>query len=60
MFNELKKRGYKALYGGTMWDNWSNIELSKKVGFEIFVKVSFKRLFNKKKYSYQRIYSNRL
>jgi GNAT superfamily N-acetyltransferase len=60
MFNELKNRGYKALYGGTMWDNWSNIELSKKVGFEIFVKVSFKRLFNKKKYSYQRIYSNQL
>jgi GNAT superfamily N-acetyltransferase len=60
MFNELKNRGYRVLYGGTMWDNWSNIELSKKVGFEIFVKVSFKRLFNKKKYTYHRIYSNRL
>jgi ribosomal protein S18 acetylase RimI-like enzyme len=60
MFNELKKRGYRSLYGGTMWDNWSNIELSKKVGFEIFVKVSFKRLFNNKKYTYYRIYSNQL
>ena len=60
MFNELKERGYKYLYGGTMWDNWSNIELSKKVGFEIFVKVSFKRLFKNKKYTYQRIYSNQL
>jgi GNAT superfamily N-acetyltransferase len=60
MFNELKKRGYRSLYGGTMWDNWSNIELSKKVGFEIFVKVSFKRLFNNKKYIYHRIYSNQL
>jgi len=44
MFNELKNRGFRWLYGGTMWDNWSNIELSKKVGFEIFVKVSLKRL----------------
>ena len=60
MFNELKKRGYRSLYGGTMWDNWSNIELSKKVGFEIFVKVSFKRLLNQKKYTYHRIYSNQL
>ena len=60
MFNELKSRGYRALYGGTMWDNWSNIELSKKVGFEIFVKVSFKRLFNNKKYTYHRIYFNQL
>jgi len=60
MFNELKKRGYRSLYGGTMWDNWSNIELSKKVGFEIFVKVSFKRLFKNKKYTYHRIYSNQL
>ena len=58
MFNELKARGYKCLYGGTMWDNWSNIELSKKVGFEIFLKISFKRLFNNKKYIYHRIYSN--
>lgn len=60
MFNELKNRGYRVLYGGTMWDNWSNIELSKKVGFEIFVKVSFKRLFSKKRYTYRRIYSNQL
>jgi len=60
MFNELKNRGYRDLYGGTMWDNWSNIELSKKVGFEIFVKVSFRRLFNNKKYNYHRIYSNQL
>ncbi len=60
MFNELKNRGYRVLYGGTMWDNWSNIELSKKVGFEIFVKVSFKRMFNNKKYTYHRIYSNQL
>ena len=60
MFNELKDRGYRSLYGGTMWDNWSNIELSKKVGFEIFVKVSFKRWFKKKKYTYHRIYSNHI
>lgn len=60
MFNELKKRGYRSLYGGTMWDNWSNIELSKKVGFQIFVKIKFKRLFNRKKYFYERIYSNKV
>jgi len=60
MFNELKERGFRAIYGGTMWDNWSNIELSKKVGFEIFVKVSFKRLFKNKKYTYHRIYSNQI
>ncbi len=58
MFNELQSRGYKSLYGGTMWDNWSNIELSKKVGFQIFAKISFKRLFNNKQYTYHRIYSN--
>jgi L-amino acid N-acyltransferase YncA len=60
MFNELKNRGFRWLYGGTMWDNWSNIELSKKVGFEIFVKVSLKRLLKNKKYTYHRIYSNQL
>ena len=60
MFNELKNRGYKSIYGGTMWDNWSNIELSKKVGFEIFVKISFKRLINNKRYIYHRIYPNQV
>jgi GNAT superfamily N-acetyltransferase len=56
MFDELKARGFKALYGGTMWDNWSNIELSKKVGFVIFLKVKFKRIFKNKKYEFERIY----
>ncbi|MCJ7650918.1 MAG: GNAT family N-acetyltransferase [Candidatus Lokiarchaeota archaeon] len=60
MFDELKTKGYKALYGGTMWDNWSNIELSKKVGFEIFLKIKFLRILNKKKYSFERIYPNTL
>lgn len=56
MFDELKARGFKALYGGTMWDNWSNIELSKKVGFVIFLKIKFKRIFKNKKYEFERIY----
>lgn len=56
MFDELKARNYTALYGGTMWDNWSNIELSKKVGFVIFLKIKFKRIFKNKKYFFERIY----
>jgi len=60
MFNELKARGNKSLYGSTMTDNISNIELSKKVGFEIFAKISFRRLLNRKKYSFEKVYSNQL
>jgi len=60
MFNELKARGNKALYGSTMTDNISNIELSKKVGFEIFAKISFKRVFNSKKYKFEKVYPNQL
>ena len=61
MFDELKLRGFSSLYGGTMWDNWSNIELSKKVGFIIFLKVKFKRIFKNKTYrdlsnQFERIY----
>lgn len=60
MFNELKIRGYKEIYGGTMWDNWSNIELSKKVGFEIFAKISFRRFLKNKNYTYHKIYTDRI
>jgi ribosomal protein S18 acetylase RimI-like enzyme len=60
MFDELKARGFKALYGGTMWDNWSNIELSKKVGFVIFLKIKFKRIFKNKKYEFERIYPGKI
>lgn len=56
MFDELKSRGFKSLYGGTMWDNWSNIELSKKVGFTIFLKIKFTRILKNKKYQFERIY----
>lgn len=60
MFNELKARGNKSLYGSTMTDNVSNIELSKKVGFEIFAKISFRRLLNRKKYTFEKVYPNQL
>jgi len=60
MFNELKARGNKSLYGSTMTDNISNIELSKKVGFEIFAKIGFKRLLNRKNYTFEKVYPNQL
>ncbi len=53
IFTELKKRGIKKFYGGTLHINVPNIQSSKRVGFEFFVDIHYKRLFGSRSWKYK-------
>ena len=55
IFTELKSRGIKKFYGGTLHLNNPNIGLSNKVGFELFVDIHFKKVFGSKEWFYKRV-----
>lgn len=58
VFVELKKRGIKRLYGGTLINNIANLKLTRKVGFNEIVDVHFLKLIIFKKYKYKIINQN--
>ncbi len=55
MFRELKKRGIRKFYGGTLISNSSNLRLSRKVGFREVADIHYKKFFNFKFWSYKRV-----
>jgi GNAT superfamily N-acetyltransferase len=57
VFIELKKKGIKRFYGGTLIDNEPNLKLTRKVGFQQLVDVHFSKLFLFKKWKYEAIRS---
>lgn len=43
VFSELKTRGIKRLYGGSLKNNQANLKLTRKVGFQELVDINYKR-----------------
>ena len=57
VFNELKNKGIKRFYGGTLIDNQANLKLTRKVGLQELVDIHYFKLFFFKKWKYQPIRS---
>jgi len=55
IFTELKKRGMRWLYGGTLKSNHGNLKLSSKVGFQFLVDIHYIKLFGIKKWRYKEL-----
>ena len=55
IFEELKGMGIKKFYGGTLHNNYPNIKLSRKVGFEFFVDIHFTKIFGSNNWRYRRV-----
>ncbi len=55
IFEALQNMGIKKFYGGTLHNNYPNIKLSQKVGFEFFVDIHFTKIFGSKKWKYRRV-----
>lgn len=52
---ELKQRGYRRLYGGTLTSNLASLRLAKSVGFTTFVDVHYRKVFGFESRRYKRI-----
>lgn len=55
IFDELRKRGVKRLYGGTLRSNAANLKLSRKVGLLEFVDVHYVKVLNFRTWRYRRV-----
>ena len=55
IFQELRTRGYRKLYGGALADNLPSLKLARRVGFQEFVDVTYTRLFAHRAWTYTRI-----
>ncbi len=54
-FDELKKRGIKKLYGGTLPANTANLKLSRKVGFTEIVDIQYTKRFSNQRWVYNKL-----
>lgn len=50
MFAELKRRGYRKLYGGTLSNNYANLKLSRKVGLNEIADIKYKYFMGMKQW----------
>jgi hypothetical protein len=55
IFTELKNKGMKWLYGGTLKNNLGNLKLSSKVGLQFLVDIHYLKLFGIKKWRYKEL-----
>ena len=55
MFAELKKRGYKRFFGGTLSNNLANLKLSRKVGFKEIADIRYVRILGMERRSVNRV-----
>ena len=56
IFSELKKRGFKRLYGGTLSSNLPALKLARSVGFKELVDIDYMRVLCIKRWRYKRIH----
>jgi GNAT superfamily N-acetyltransferase len=54
IFDVLKKRGVKILYGGALHDNVVSLKLADKVGFKIVAEIDLVKIFGKKSWHYSK------
>jgi GNAT superfamily N-acetyltransferase len=57
IFEELRKRGYRRLYGGTLASNTASLRLASKVGFRQTVDIHYVRILGRERWQYRRVKS---
>ena len=48
VFHELRRRGFRKLYGGALADNVPSLKLARKVGFREFADIRYRRVLHSK------------
>ncbi|UCF30254.1 MAG: GNAT family N-acetyltransferase [bacterium] len=54
-FDELKRRGIRRFYGGTLPSNTANLKLSRKVGFREIADIRYVKRLNRRSWTYTRL-----
>ena len=55
IFQELKKRGIRRLYGGTLRSNIASLSLARSVGFREIGDIHYRKFFSFEKWRYKRV-----
>lgn len=55
MFEELKGRGYRRFFGGTLSNNVANLKLSRKVGFREIADIRYRRVLGTRQWRVDRV-----
>lgn len=55
IFDELKKRGIRKLYGGAQKDNIASLKLAKRVGFKFLADISYFRVLLCRRFNFKRV-----
>jgi GNAT superfamily N-acetyltransferase len=55
IFQELKKRGIRRLYGGTLQSNIASLNLARSVGFEEIADIDYRKFFFLENWRYKRV-----
>lgn len=55
IFDELRRRGFKRLYGGALTSNLASLKLARKVGFREIVDLHYIQIFGHDTWRYKRV-----
>jgi GNAT superfamily N-acetyltransferase len=55
IFEELRKRGFRRLYGGTLCSNTASLKLTRSVGFKEIGDIHYRKLFSFERWRYKRL-----
>jgi L-amino acid N-acyltransferase YncA len=55
IFQELKRRGVRSLYGGTLVTNTASLALARSVGFREIADVHYRKFLSFEKWHYVRV-----
>lgn len=55
IFEELKRRGIRRLYGGTLVSNTASLSLARSVGFTEIADIHYRKIFSAEKWRYERV-----
>lgn len=55
IFEELRKRSFRRLYGGTLRSNTASLALTRSVGFTEIADIHYRKILSFKKWRYKRV-----
>jgi ribosomal protein S18 acetylase RimI-like enzyme len=55
MFEELKRRGFRKYYGGTLNNNQANLKLTRKVGFKEIADIEYQSIFGIRRWNIRKV-----
>lgn len=55
IFEDLKRRGIRRLYGGTLRSNTASLKLTRSVGFQEIADVHYRKFFSFENWRYKRV-----